>query len=112
MRSLPFSRSERGNLHAAMCSLGSGSTAPARSAGCGLVLFQSQPSRLASPGGEFIEDLSTATEVHLVRGLPFERAVRDPLVVLDHVERDGRDILRDTMHFEFLGIRGKILERP
>ena len=50
-----------------------------------------------SPGGEFIGDLSTATEVHLVRGLPFERAVRDPLVVLDHVERDqpldGRDVV-------------------
>ena len=51
------------------------STPSARSAGCGLVLLQAQPSRLASPGGEFIGDLSTATKLHLVRDLAFERAI-------------------------------------
>jgi hypothetical protein len=36
--------------------------------------------RLASPDSEVIGDLSTATEVHLVGCLAFERAVGDPLV--------------------------------
>jgi hypothetical protein len=44
--------------------------------------------RLVSPGGEVIGDLSTATEVHLVRRLALEYAVRDPLVGLAHVELD------------------------
>jgi hypothetical protein len=44
--------------------------------------------RLASLDSEVIGDLSTATEVHLVGCLAFERAVGDPLVVLDHVEFD------------------------
>ena len=53
--------------------------------------------RLASPEGEVIGDLSTATEVHLVGCLAFKRAVGDSLVVLGHVELDepldGRDVV-------------------
>jgi hypothetical protein len=53
--------------------------------------------RLALPDGEVIGDLSPATEVHLVGCLAFERAVGDPLVVLNHVELDeppdGREVV-------------------
>jgi hypothetical protein len=62
-----------------------------------LDLLQAQSYRLTSPGGEFLGDLSTATEVQLVGCLTFERPVGNPLVVLGHIERteplDGRELV-------------------
>ena len=51
------------------------STAGARRASHFTVAREALLARLASPDGEAIGDLSTATEVHLVGCLAFERAV-------------------------------------